>query len=65
MQISGNEDPVGFATLKVYNQQVENGQLGTLDTRAFAPGDYWLRLTVVDMTANYPPECTVRVRIER
>ncbi len=65
LQISGSEQPQDFATLGVYRQQVVEGQLGTLNTAAFAPGDYWLRLTVVDNTANYPPECTVRVRIER
>ena len=65
LQISGSEQPENFATLGVYHQQVIEGQLGTLNTAAFAPGDYWLRLTVVDNTANYPPECTVRVRIER
>ncbi len=65
LQISGSEQPENFATLGVYRQAVKGGQLGTLNTAAFAPGDYWLRLTVVDNTANYPPECTVRVRIER
>ena len=65
LQISGSEQPENFATLGMYHQQVIEGQLGTLNTAAFAPGDYWLRLTVVDNTANYPPECTVRVRIER
>ncbi len=65
LQISGNEQPENFATLGVFHRQVVEGQLGTLNTAAFVPGDYWLRLTVVDNTANYPPECTVRVRIER
>jgi hypothetical protein len=28
---------------------VINGELGTVNPAAFAPGDYWLRLTVVDV----------------
>ena len=44
---------------------VIGGQLDTLNTNGFAPGYYWLRLTVVDNTGNFLPQCTVRVRIER
>jgi murein DD-endopeptidase MepM/ murein hydrolase activator NlpD len=63
LQISGSgTDPADFATLNVYQQPVSDGELGTVNTGAFAPGDYWLRLTVVDNTGNYPPECTVQVR---
>jgi nucleoid-associated protein YgaU len=57
---SGDE----FVTLDVYNTAVNNGQLGTVASDAFAPGDYWLRLTVVDNTGNYLPQCTVRVRFD-
>ena len=63
LQISGSStNAADFATLNVYQKPVSNGELGTVNTGAFAPGDYWLRLTVVDNTGNYPPECTVRVR---
>lgn len=65
LQVSGGGTGDGdFATLNVFNAQVYNGQLGTLNTAAFAPGDYWLRLTVVDNTGNYLPQCTVRVRFQ-
>ncbi len=65
LQVSGGGTGDGdFATLDVFNTQVSNGQLGTLNTAAFVPGDYWLRLTVVDNTGNYLPQCTVRVRFE-
>jgi hypothetical protein len=65
LQISGSgTNDADFATLQVYQTPVTNGQLGTINTAAFAPGDYWLRLTVVDITGNYPPQCTVRVRFE-
>jgi hypothetical protein len=65
LQISGSgTKDSDFATLQVYNTSVTNGELGTINPAAFAPGDYWLRLTVVDVTGNYPPQCTVRVRFE-
>lgn len=65
LQVSGSgTDDADFATLQVYTNQVYNGQLGTVNASAFAPGDYWLRLTVVDITGNYLPQCTVRVRFE-
>ena len=65
LQISGSgTNDADFATLQVYQTPVTNGQLGTVNPAAFAPGDYWLRLTVVDITGNYPPQCTVRVRFE-
>jgi murein DD-endopeptidase MepM/ murein hydrolase activator NlpD len=65
LQISGSgTNDADFATWQVYQTPVTNGQLGTINTAAFAPGDYWLRLTVVDITGNYPPQCTVRVRFE-
>ena len=65
LQISGSGlDAADFATLNTYRTPVIDGELGTVNPAAFAPGDYWLRLTVVDNTGNYPPECTVRVRFE-
>jgi len=66
LQVSGSTtDDASFATLNVYSTPVERGQLGTINTGAFAPGDYWLRLTVVDNTGNWLPQCTVRVRFEQ
>ena len=63
LQISGSgTDDGDFATLQTYPAQVINSQLGTVPTGAFASGDYWIRLTVVDNTGNYLPQCTVRVR---
>lgn len=63
LQISGGGTGGGeFATLMVFDTPVSSGQLGTINTAAFAPGYYWLRLTVVDNTGNYLPQCTVRVQ---
>jgi hypothetical protein len=42
---------------------VTNGVLGTLNTGLFSPGLYWIQLTVVDKTGNFPlTPCAVRVR---
>lgn len=63
LQVSGAGTGDGdFVTLNVFRDQVSGGQLGTINTLAFTPGDYWIRLTVVDNTGNYPPQCTVKVR---
>jgi hypothetical protein len=44
-------------------QQVTGGVLGTLDSELFPPGPYWLQLTVVDNTGNFPiTPCALRVR---
>nr|WP_290665832.1 hypothetical protein [Ardenticatena sp.] len=45
----------------VVRQPVENGVLATWPAGAFPAGTYWLRLTVVDITGNFPPPCAVRV----
>lgn len=42
---------------------VSAGILGTVDTSLFAPGVYWLTLTVVDQTSSYLPPCMVRVAL--
>ncbi len=45
------------------SQPVSDGVLGTLNTGLFAPGVYWIQLTVVDRTGNVPIlPCAVRVR---
>jgi hypothetical protein len=44
--------------------QVSDGVLQTFNAGAFAPGVYYLRLTVVDQTGNFPiAPCAVRVFI--
>jgi hypothetical protein len=43
---------------------VSGGPLMALNTRALPNGVYWLRLTVVDITGNYPPPHAVRVVIQ-
>jgi len=43
---------------------VEGGVLLTWNTAGLSPGVYSLRLTVVDVTGNYPPPCQVQLHIE-
>jgi LysM repeat protein len=40
---------------------VDSGVLATFDATLLPSGLYWLRLTVVDKTGNFPPPCEVRV----
>lgn len=43
---------------------VVSGALADFNTALLPNGIYWLRLTVVDKTGNFPPPCEVRVRLE-
>ena len=42
---------------------VRDGLLAVLDTNTLINGDYILRLTVVDATGNFPPQCSVPITI--
>ena len=46
------------------SKQVNNGLLGTLDSRALPNRAYTLRLSVVDTTGNFPPPCQVTVLVQ-
>jgi hypothetical protein len=52
---------------EVHHEQVTNGVLDVWNTDLLPPGDYILRLTIVDITGNYPPQniCEVPVTIVR
>jgi hypothetical protein len=39
--------------------------LETFNAGAYTPGQYTLRLVVVDQTGNYPPPCQVVVNVQR
>jgi len=45
------------------NYSVRSGVLGKVNLTIFAPGVYWLTLTVVDQTSSYLPPCSVRFAI--
>lgn len=57
-------DGNGFAVIgDVVRQPVTGGLLATWNAVGFPGGTYTLRLTVVDVTGNYPPPCDVTVVI--
>lgn len=45
------------------NYPVRSGVLGKVNLTIFAPGVYWLTLTVVDQTSSYLPPCSIRFAI--
>jgi LysM repeat protein len=54
-----------YATVEQYDTPVINGLLGEINTAAFGPGQYWVRLVVVDITGNYPhTPCAIRLDFE-
>ncbi|MHB1318159.1 MAG: hypothetical protein ACYCYF_06020 [Anaerolineae bacterium] len=58
------EEPSGWNSIgETVGHPVENSTLITFDTAALPNGVYWLRLTVVDITGNFPPPHRVRVTI--
>lgn len=50
---------------ELHKQPVEAGTLEVWNTDLLPEGGYILRLTVVDITGNYPTPCEVPVTIER
>lgn len=52
-----------FAYFAGSRSGVTNGWLGNLDTTTLVNGDYLIRLTVVDMTGNYPTPCDLPLRV--
>jgi hypothetical protein len=48
----------------IHNSPVTNGLLDEFDTHLLPNGVYWLRLTVVDQTGNFPEPCAVRLVFE-
>lgn len=58
--------PVGsdtWATIAAGRMVVNDGPLGRWDTTALTPGDYQLRLVVVDNQGSILPACVVPVRV--
>lgn len=59
------EQPASWHVISdVRTNPVLNGVLEEVDTTRLPNGIYWLRLTVVDQTGNFPPPCRVRVVID-
>lgn len=58
------ENPVSWHVIHdIHRTPVINGFLEELDTRMLPNGVYWLQLTVVDQSGNFPPPCRVRIVI--
>jgi len=55
------ENETTFHNVGQASQPVVSGTLATIDPAAFGPGNYQLKLTVVDVTGNYPQPCAIRV----
>jgi hypothetical protein len=50
---------------QLHRTPVSGGVLETLNSDAYPPGTYTLRLVVVDNTGNYPEPCRVTVTVQR
>jgi cytoskeletal protein RodZ len=75
--VTGNATHENFASFKLEagapggglnfvgsgNTPVSGGQLGNVNTAAFANGPLLIRLTVIDQTGNFPPACDVTVNV--
>lgn len=55
---------VGLNFVGSGNSPVSGGQLGSVNTAAFANGPLLIRLTVIDQTGNFPPACDVTVNVQ-
>jgi hypothetical protein len=53
-----------WSTVEANDKPVRNGELGVWDTSHITPGDYQLRLVVIDNQGNALPACVVPVRIK-
>ncbi len=57
-------DSTNFVYLAGDKNPVVNGFLISINTSALGPGNWTLRLVVVDQVGNYPEPCQVTIRIE-
>lgn len=55
----------GFASIgDILATRVQGGRLNSWNTAGFPKGVYALRLTVVDVSGNFPPPCTIYVILQ-
>lgn len=65
VEFGQGEDPSAWHVIHdIHRNQVDSGVLEEFDTTAVPNGVYWLQLTVVDQSGNFPPPCRVRVVIQ-
>jgi hypothetical protein len=66
LEIGIGRDPQSWSVVgDLHRAPVTDGLLGTLDTDALPPGDYTIRLVVVDATGNFPEPCLLHFSIVR
>ncbi len=58
-------NPQNWSFILSGNAPVVGGTLGVWDTSPLPPGEYRLRLVVVDITGNYPPPCEVPLKVQK
>lgn len=64
LEIGTGRNPASWVTLgETHSQPVQSGLLEELHAYALAPGDYVLRLVLVQNDGNYPPPFTVPIEI--
>ncbi len=63
IEFAAGWDPAEWAFLGQGTETVSSGLLWTWDTDGLPPGQYALRLTVIDVTSNYPEPCVVHVTL--
>jgi hypothetical protein len=64
VELGVGEDPREWHSVSSMQRvPVQGGVLDEFDTQSVPNGVYWFKLTVVDLTGNYPTPCTVRVTI--
>ena len=65
VELGTGAEPTAWHVLNdLHREPVSKGRLESLDTRSVPNGTYWLQLTVVDATGNFPPPCKVRIQVE-
>ena len=52
-----------WQTIQAGRDIVQEGELGQWDTRTMAPGDYMLRLVIVDNQGESLEPCVIRVNV--
>ena len=65
LEFAEGEEPTTWHVIHdVHRTPVAGGVLEEFNTMALPNGTYWLQLTVVDETGNFPPPCRVRVIVQ-
>ncbi|MCS7286120.1 MAG: hypothetical protein RMK30_02675 [Anaerolineae bacterium] len=65
LEFGAGQNPQLWSFILSGNTPVVGGTLGIWDPSPLPPGEYRLRLVVVDITGNYPPPCEIPIRIQR